>query len=148
MEGAMMGYPSIATSLASMRTDYEDFKATASIIAALINKLDTYKIPPRTILNVNVPGLDREDIAGIAVTELGSRMFTDEYEKRIDPRGKVYYWMAGELITEPDDANTDISAVRNNLISITPITYDMTRINIMKDLEATLCKEDFCNWFK
>ncbi len=148
MEGAMMGYQSIATSLASMKTDYEDFKVTASIIATLINKLDTYKIPPRTILNINVPGLEKEDIAGIAVTELGSRMFTDEYERRIDPRGKVYYWMAGELITEPDDANTDISAVRNNLISVTPITYEMTRMNIMKDLESNLCKDDFCNWFK
>jgi 5'-nucleotidase len=148
MEGAMMGYQSIATSLASMKTDYEDCKGTASIIATLINKLDTYKIPPRTILNINVPGLEKEDIAGIAVTELGSRMFTDEYERRIDPRGKVYYWMAGELITEPDDANTDISAVRNNLISVTPITYEMTRMNIMKDLESNLCKDDFCNWFK
>ena len=148
MEGAMMGYPSIATSLASMRCEYEDFKVAAAFIAELINKLDTYKIPKKTILNVNVPGLEKEDIAGIAVTELGSRMFTDEYEKRIDPRGKVYYWMAGELITEPDDANTDISAVRNNLISVTPITYEMTRMNIMKDLKTNLCNDNFCNWFK
>ena len=148
MEGAMMGYPSIATSLASMRCEYEDFKVTAAFVADVINKLDTYKIPKKTILNINVPGLEKDDIAGIAVTELGSRMFTDEYEKRIDPRGKVYYWMAGELITEPDDANTDISAVRNNLISVTPITYEMTRTNIMKDLELNLCNNNFCNWFK
>ena len=147
MEGAMMGYPSIATSLASMRTDYEDFKVTAEFIAEFIDKLDTYKIPPKTILNINVPGLEKDDIAGIAVTELGRRMFTDEYEKRIDPRGKVYYWMAGELITEPEDATTDISAVRNNKISVTPITYEMTRVNIMKVLEAKLCKDNFCNWF-
>ena len=135
MEGAMMGYPSIATSLASMRTEYEDFKLTARIIAELIKKLDTYKIPPKTILNINVPGLELDDISGIAVTELGSRMFTDEYEKRVDPRGKVYYWMAGELITEADDVATDISAVRNNMISVTPITYEMTRLNIMKELQ-------------
>jgi len=148
MEGAMMGYQSIATSLASMRSEYEDFKVTAEFVAELVDKLDKYKIPEKTILNVNVPGLEKDDIAGIAVTELGSRMFTDEYEKRIDPRGKVYYWMAGELVTEPDDANTDISAVRNNLISITPITYEMTRVNIMKDLQTKLCSDDFCNWFK
>lgn len=147
MEGAMTGYPSIATSLASMRCEYEDFKVAATFVAELINKLDTYKIPKRTILNINVPGLEKDDIAGIAVTELGSRMFTDEYEKRIDPRGKVYYWMAGELITEPDDANTDISAVRNNMISVTPITYEMTRVNIMKELESNLCNNNFCNWF-
>ena len=147
MEGAMMGYPSIATSLASMKTEYEDFKFTANFVAELINRLDAYKIPPKTILNINVPGLEKEDIGGIAVTELGSRMFTDEYEKRVDPRGKVYYWMAGELITEPVDANTDIAAVRNNKISITPVTYEMTNENTMADLEKVLCKNDLCNWF-
>ena len=74
-------------------------------------------------------------------------MFTDAYEKRIDPRGKVYYWMAGELINEPEDASTDIAAVRNNKISITPVTYEMTRTNIIQDLENDLCKENLCNWF-
>jgi len=148
MEGAMMGYPAIATSLTTMRNEYEDFKVAAEFIADMINKLDAYKIPPRTILNINVPGLEKDDIAGIAITELGSRMFTDAYEKRVDPRGKVYYWMAGELINEPEDASTDIAAVRNNMISITPVTYDMTRVNIMEDLKASLCKEDFCEWFK
>jgi len=147
MEGAMMGYPAIATSLTTMRNDYEDFKVAAEFIAEMIQKLDAYKIPPRTILNINVPGLEKDDIAGIAVTELGSRMFTDAYEKRVDPRGKVYYWMAGELINEPEDASTDIAAVRNNMISITPVTYDMTRVNIMEELQANLCKEDFCEWY-
>lgn len=147
MEGAMMGYPSIATSLASMRNEYEDFKFTAQFIAELINRLDAYKIPPKTILNINVPGLEKEDIGGIAVTELGNRMFTDEYEKRVDPRGKVYYWMAGELITEAEDATTDIAAVRNNMISVTPITYEMTRENLMKELSDSLCHENVCSWF-
>lgn len=148
MEGAMMGYPSIATSLASMRNEYEDFKFTAAFIAELINRLDAYKIPPKTILNINVPGLEKEDIGGIAVTELGNRMFTDEYEKRVDPRGKVYYWMAGELITEAEDATTDIAAVRNNMISVTPITYEMTRENLMKELSDSLCHENVCKWFE
>ena len=147
MEGAMMGYPSIATSLASLRNEYEDFHFAASFIAELLNKLDTYIIPPKTILNINVPGLEKEDIAGISITELGSRMFTDAYERRVDPRGKVYYWMAGELINEPEDASTDIAAVRNNKISITPVTYEMTRVNIINDLAERLCTENVCNWF-
>ena len=148
MEGAMLGYPSIATSLTTMRNDYEDFKVAADFIAEMVQKLDAYKLPPKTILNVNVPGLDKEDIAGIAVTELGGKMFTNAYEKRVDPRGKVYYWMAGELVKESEEAkSTDIAAVRNNKISITPITYDMTRLNFMQDLQNSLCKEDFCEWY-
>ena len=147
MEGAMIGIPSIATSLASLRNDYEDFKFASLFIAEFLNRLDTYKIPPKTILNINIPGLEKEDIAGIAITELGNRIFTDDYEKRIDPRGKVYYWMAGELITEPENASTDIAAIRNNKISITPVTYEMTRRNIMQELESTLCSENICSWF-
>ena len=147
MEGAMLGYPAIATSLASLRNEYEDFKFSASFIAELLKRLDTYKIPPKTILNINIPGLEKDDIAGIAITRLGSRMFTDEYEKRIDPRGKVYYWMAGELINQPENDTTDIAAVRNNKISITPVTYEMTRVNIMQDLETALCHENVCSWF-
>ena len=147
MEGAMIGIPSIATSLASLRNEYEDFKFASEFIAELLNRLDTYKIPPKTILNVNIPGLEKEDIAGIAITELGNKIFTDGYEKRIDPRGKVYYWMAGKLINEPEDASTDIAAIRNNKISITPVTYEMTRLNIIQDLESSLCKESICSWF-
>ena len=142
----MLGYPSIAVSLASMQCEYDDFQYTATFVNALLKKLVGFKFPDKTILNVNVPALDVDDIAGIAITELGRKMFTDNYEKRVDPRGKVYYWMAGELISEPEDANTDIAAVRNNKISITPVTYEMTRVGIMDDLRGMLCKENYCNW--
>lgn len=146
MEGAMLGVPSIAVSLASMQMEYDDFQFTASFVSSLLDRLKDFKFPPKSILNVNVPLLHKEDIAGIAITELGKKMFTDNYEKRIDPRGKVYYWMAGKLIKEPSGANTDIAAVINNKISITPVTYEMTRKETMSDLNKVLCTKDFCNW--
>ena len=74
-------------------------------------------------------------------------MFTDDYEKRVDPRGKVYYWMAGELINEPQESMTDIAAVRNNKISITPVTYEMTRKETMQDLNTILCNKNSCLWY-
>lgn len=147
MEGAMMGIPSIAVSLASMQSDYDDFKYTGKFINSLLKKLHGFDFPKKTLLNVNVPALDAEDIAGVAITELGSKMFTNTYEKRVDPRGKVYYWMAGELTNEPSDANTDIAAVRNNKISITPVTYEMTKEDFMSNLDGFLCSDDSCNWF-
>ncbi|MBR1424461.1 5'/3'-nucleotidase SurE [bacterium] len=146
MEGAMLGVPAIATSLASMSAEYEDFKFSARFIASLIDRLKDFKFPPKSLLNVNIPKLDEADIAGVAITELGGKMFTDDYEKRVDPRGKVYYWMAGQLINEPDDAPTDIAAVRNNKISITPVTYEMTRMDTMVDLEKLLCTKGLCDW--
>lgn len=147
MEGAMLGFPAIAVSLASMNADYEDFKYSAQFVSSLLDKLTEFKFPDNSILNVNIPLLNEEDIAGIAITELGRKMFTDDYEKRIDPRGKVYYWMAGELINEPQDSLTDIAAVRNNKISITPVTYEMTRRETIADLNSVLCSGSSCQWF-
>ena len=112
----MIGIPSIAVSLASLKTDYEAFNTAGDFVVALLDRITDFKFPPKSILNVNVPSLDPEDIAGVAITELGGKMFTDNYEKRVDPRGKVYYWMAGELIDEPVDSNTDIAAIKNNKI--------------------------------
>lgn len=147
MEGAMLGVPSIAVSLASMNADYEDFKFTARFVNSLLDKLKEFKFPKKSILNVNVPLLDSDDIVGVAITELGRKMFTDDYEKRVDPRGKVYYWMAGELITESEDAKTDIAAVRNNKISITPVTYEMTKTETIEDLDKILCGSGNCDWY-
>ena len=147
MEGVMMGYPSIATSLATMNADYEDFKFPAQFISSLVDKLRDFKFPPKCLLNVNIPKLDAEDISGVSITELGRRMFTDDYEKRIDPRGKTYYWMAGELINEPVGAQTDLAAIQNNRISITPVTYEMTRTETLSDLNKLLCSSDVCNWY-
>jgi len=147
MEGAMIGIPSIAVSLASLKTDYESFNTAGDFVVALLERITDFKFPPKSILNVNIPSLDPEDIAGVAITELGGKMFTDNYEKRTDPRGKVYYWLAGKLIDEPRDAKTDIAAVRNNKISITPVTYEMTRTETLDDLNNILCGTGNCDWY-
>ncbi len=147
MEGAMLGIPSIAVSLASMHADYEDFNFPARFIVSLLDKIKEFRFPKKCILNVNIPKLEQEDISGVAITELGRKMFTDTYEKRIDPRGKVYYWLAGELINESDNAKTDIAAVKNNKISITPVTYEMTRNETMEELDNLLCGSGACDWY-
>lgn len=146
MEGALMGYQSIAVSLASLNHDNENFRVPAEFVSKLIKRLENYTIPAKTILNINIPALDKEDIVDAVATEMGGRMYTDCYDKRIDPRGKVYYWLAGKLITEQENEMTDIVAIRNNKVSITPITYDMTRKGFLDELENELCC-DIKTWF-
>ncbi|MBE7705605.1 MAG: 5'/3'-nucleotidase SurE [Cyanobacteria bacterium SIG29] len=146
MEGAMMGYPSVAVSLASMTCEPELFKNVAVFMAKFVNKIKDYPFPKKSILNVNVPALPPEDLAGVAITRLGGKMFTDEYDKRVDPRGKVYYWMAGELIRHCDNDDSDINALRWNKVSVTPITFEMTLENVMDDLDKALCKDDISSW--
>ena len=148
MEGAILGYPAIAMSLASLNYEPDSFNLAANFIAKFLPRIMKVDLPERTLLNINVPALDPEDIAGIAVTELGSRMFTDEYERRVDPRGKIYYWMAGQLIQNDQHDGTDINAIRNNMISITPITFDISSRAIMPKLREEMCNQDICALFE
>lgn len=146
MEGAMMGYPSIAVSLASMSSEPELFKNVAQFMRKFVHKVKEFNFPKKSILNINVPGLMPEDLAGIAITRLGGKMFTDEYDKRVDPRGKVYYWMAGELIRQCENDDSDINALRWNKVSVTPITFEMTLDSVIPELESALCNDEICNW--
>ncbi len=147
IEGAMMNIPSIAVSLNLFKPSLDDLNFSAEFVSSLIPKLDKFKFPEKSILNINIPGIAKDDISGVAVTEMGGRMFTDNYEKRIDPRGKVYYWMAGKLSTDKDNENTDITAIRQNKISISPLTFNLTRKDTTNDLNTILCHDDICNWF-
>ena len=146
IEGAMMNIPSIAVSLNSYKPTLDDFQFAAEFVNSLIPKLDRFNFPEKSILNINIPGIDKENITGVAVTEMGGRMFTDNYEKRIDPRGKVYYWMAGKLSNEKYDDNTDITAIRQNKISISPLSFNLTRKDVLEDLDKVFCYDNICNW--
>ena len=140
----ILEYQEISDFFKDMNLDAEKFELVLDYLER--NNIDVLRITEQEDdVNDDIL-LDEEDIAGIAITELGSKMFTNTYEKRVDPRGKVYYWMAGELTNEPADSNSDIAAVRNNKISITPVTYEMTKEDIMSDLESTLCHHDACEW--
>ena len=149
IEGAMLGYPAIATSLCSTSCEPEDFVSAAHFMAKFMNVLKDISFPEKSILNINFPALELADIAGVKITELGSKMFTNEYEKRTDPRGKVYYWLAGELIgSEALHPNCDIEAIRESMISITPVTFDLTNREAEPLLNKTFDKKMFEGWFE
>jgi len=140
MEGAVLGFPSIAISLASNGNHHNaDFIYAANFILRFIPQIKEISFPKKTILNINIPSIASDDIGGIQITELGTRMFTDAYERRTDPRGRTYYWLAGEILESAEEEGTDITAIRNNRISITPITFEITHKTIMKELEQAFC---------
>ena len=141
MEGAVLGFPSIAVSLFGEGHFLDsDFIYSAEFISKFLNNIVQINFPKKTILNINIPAVSAEEITGIQITRLGTRMYTDTYEKRLDPRGKTYYWMAGEFLKAEQDDGTDIMAIRNNKISITPVTFEMTHKSIMPELEQAFCK--------
>ncbi len=133
MEGAIYDIPSIAISLADHKP--KDFISAVAFIRTVLNHIKEIKFPKRTLLNINVPALPLSDIVGVEITKLGIRPYNDYFEKRIDPRGRTYYWLAGEAMEEDELPGTDVFAVRNNQISITPVTIHMTNENMLPELK-------------
>ncbi len=138
MEAAIAGVPGIAYSIDPPR-DHEgplDY-ATAAILAAEIAE-QIYKKSngETTLLNVNIPYGDREQIQGIAITRQGMRVYHDALDERIDPRGQRYIWIGGEAPSGVAEPGTDFWALANHYISITPLTLDLTDKGKLSTLEA------------
>jgi 5'-nucleotidase len=133
MEGTIERIPSIAISLTSFTS--KDFQPATVFAKSLVAQLEKEPLPDLMLLNVNVPAVKLAEIAGVAVTRQGVRRYVDIFEKRVDPRGKTYYWLAGELLEEvepeeglnlPLDIPTDVEAIRQNYITVTPLQYNLT----------------------
>ncbi|MBK8190033.1 MAG: 5'/3'-nucleotidase SurE [Vampirovibrionales bacterium] len=133
LEGAINGVPSIAVSLTNGYERHADFTGSAEFIAQYIPKALAANLPPRTILNINTPAAPLLEMAGVRLTELGRRMYTDTYERRVDPRKQVYYWLAGEIIETGEAERSDVETIRNNMISVTPVQFDLTNYEILND---------------
>lgn len=141
LEGAIHGIPSIAVSLVNGFEKMADFSHGAEFLYNFLPKAMEARIPPKSILNINIPAVSLHHMAGIKVTELGTRMYTDTYEKRIDPRGGVYFWLAGEIIESGESEESDVEAIRNNLVSISPVHYNLTNFNGLNHLRDKLGTE-------
>jgi 5'-nucleotidase len=133
MEGVIEGIPSVALSLASFSS--KDFYPAAQFAKHLVSQLAENPLPDLMLLNVNIPAVELENIAGVAITRQGVRRYVDVFDKRIDPRGKTYYWLTGEVLEDveppanlnlPQNLPLDIHVIRKNYISITPLQYNLT----------------------
>ena len=135
MEGILSGIPSIAISLAeySAAADYRPAAAFCALLAANILERG---FAPDALLNVNVPSLPREQIAGVMVTRLGKRSYRDQLIERLDPYGTPYYWMGGPAIYDNAEAGTDVAALRDGKISVTPIHLDLSSHELIAELRT------------
>ena len=130
----MLDRPSIAVSLAAL-TDM-GYEKAALFARHLVRYLEKRSLDEKVLLNVNVPAIEWNDIAGVRVTRLGRRRYSDLFERRVDPRGKVYYWLAGEAEELEDDPDTDVQAIKDNCISVSPIHYDLTHYPSLEEVRA------------
>jgi 5'-nucleotidase len=142
MEGTIEGITSIALSLTSYTSN--KFQVAADFALRLLTQLKQNPLPEATLLNVNIPCVPENEIVGVKITRQGLRRYIESFEKRVDPRGKTYYWLAGELVEEleqpehiylPPDLPTDVQANKEKYITITPLQYNLTDVVTVQGLQ-------------
>ena len=125
MEGRHLGLPAIAVSLASHRPEH--FETAAAVVLTLLEQSASWKVPPATVLNVNVPDLPLSLVKGYRATRLGNRHRAEPMVKGTDPRGSVIYWVGPAGPEQDAGPGTDFHAVREGFVSVTPLHVDLTR---------------------
>lgn len=147
MEGVIEGVPAIAFSLTNSAA--RDFVPATQFAQSLLMTLKQFPLADPILLNVNIPAVEAGKIKGAVIARQGIRRYSDLFEKRIDPRGKTYYWLAGEVaeiveqeadgyqllanqllrlpeFSELQEMPTDVEAIRHNFITVTPLQYNLT----------------------
>ncbi|WJW76822.1 5'/3'-nucleotidase SurE [Thiohalobacter sp. IOR34] len=136
MEGRFLGLPAIAVSMVAARPRH--FETAARIACQLVKRLRQQPLAGDTILNVNVPDLAYEDLAGIRVTRLGHRHKSEPVIRMQDPRGRPIYWVGPPGGEQDAGEGTDFHAVRNGFVSVTPIHADLTRHDALQRIAGWL----------
>jgi 5'-nucleotidase len=138
MEGAILDIPSVAISLASR--DAEDYGPAAMVARNLAKRLLETQLPRRFLVNVNVPARPLEEIRGTRVARLGTRFYQEVVIRKQDPRGRDYYWIAGEP-SFSDTPDTDFQVVAEGYVALTPLLMDLTdfeRLALLGELQPEL----------
>ena len=137
MEAVIAGVPGIAFSLASQDKPANvpaDYGHAAQMAGVIVQKAMERGLPEGVVLNVNIPYLSVENMKGIMITRQGLRVYRDALDKRLDPRGRPYYWIGGEAPTGVNEEGTDVGALFAGYVSVTPLQLDLTNYKAMERL--------------
>lgn len=139
MEGAINGIRSMAVSMAAFLVGNPlQFETCAEWLTNQWESLMSLTVPPETFLNINVPSIPFDELAGQAVVPMGGRIYEDRVELRDDPWGRPYYWQGGVAMLEGHQPGTDLDAVNQKMVSITPLRVNWTDFDTL-----ALWKETF-----
>jgi 5'-nucleotidase len=139
MEATLMGVPALAISLAAERFHAEDYRWAGPWVSRLALQVLEHGLPTDTFLNVNIP---KGEPRGTRLTRQGKRRYTDAVVRKVDPRGRDYYWIgAGELMFQ-ELAGTDSYAVDRGYVSVTPLHLDLTNYAAFERLRQWCADED------
>ncbi|MFN8380747.1 MAG: 5'/3'-nucleotidase SurE [Anaerolineales bacterium] len=144
MEAVIAGVPSVAVSLEVPEgiIGQIDFSAAAYAAGIAVRNVITHGLPPETLLNVNIPFLKREEMRGFRITRQGLRVYHSRLDERMDPRNRPYYWIGGDAPTGVPESGTDVGALSEGYVSVTPLQLDLTAYRALSDVSTWKWQEE------
>jgi 5'-nucleotidase len=138
MEAVIAGIPGIAVSLETVDgpLDDLDYGPAARAASKVVRQVIANGLTHEVLLNVNVPFLPDDKLRGIMLTRLGLRVYHSRLDERIDPRSKPYYWIGGDAPTGVPERGTDVGALAEGFVSVTPLQLDLTAYRALTDLNT------------
>ncbi|MGZ9235886.1 MAG: 5'/3'-nucleotidase SurE [Anaerolineales bacterium] len=138
MEAVIAGVPGIAISLETVDNHIGeiDYGSASRAAAKVVRQVIENGLSHEILLNVNIPSLPDEEIRGICLTRQGLRVYHSRLDERSDPRGKPYYWIGGDAPTGVPERGTDVGALAEGFVSVTPLQLDLTAYRALTDLNT------------
>lgn len=133
MEAALEGVPSVGFSFLDYRYD-ADFTLPQQVAHEVTAKMINTKLPAGTLFNVNIPVVDASAYKGLRICRQANAKWVEEFEERIDPHSKKYYWLTGEFRNLDEGEDTDVWALENGYSSLVPVQYDLTDYKLKQQL--------------
>jgi len=138
LEGSIHGVTSIGLSVLDY-SENPDFDIARKYIPKIFSSLLNYRRDSGLCLNINFPDINVNDVNGVKICRQAKSAWVEEFDKRVDPHGREYYWLTGKFNNyEPEAVDTDDWALQNNYVSVVPVNVDFTAhdtIDKIKDLE-------------
>ncbi len=126
IEGCINGIPAVGFSVTDHAEDI-DFEPAKHFVQIIIEKILKNGLKKGVCLNVNIPNIPKNELKGIKICRQTKGRWVEEFDKRIHPHGKTYYWLTGRYSnSEPQAKDTDTWALENNYVAVVPVKIDLT----------------------
>ena len=138
MEATLLGIPAIALSQHYLDGEPIPWPTAERFAPEVIRRLTALPWPEHTLININFPFAGPQEVRGIAVTSQGKRAIADNLTERFDPRGRPYYWIGPVREEGAAEPGTDLAAINDKLVSVTPIYLNLTNVPVLASLKKVL----------
>jgi 5'-nucleotidase len=135
IEGAFYRHTSIAVSLQYNRPQRMEFARAAGYARQVITQIIAKKPPQGSLFNVNIPSLENGSVKGVRVVPQNISPYIEKYDRRVDPRGRTYFWSSNILDCPEPHPDTDVTALDEGYITVTPLQFDLTNAVLMQTMK-------------